>query len=80
MRSIAVSKFKSTCLAVLAEVARTGQPVVVTRFGKPLAEIVPPPAARTSRGWLGAMRGTGRIRGDVVSPVVPASDWDALRR
>jgi antitoxin (DNA-binding transcriptional repressor) of toxin-antitoxin stability system len=41
MREIAVSKFKATCLAVFQDVQKTGRPVRVTRFGKPLAEIVP---------------------------------------
>src|SRR6476620_6200719 len=42
MRDIAISKFKATCLAVLEDVRRTGAPVTVTRFGRPVAEIVPP--------------------------------------
>ena len=42
MESIAVSKFKATCLAVLQRVKRTGRPVRVTRFGKPVADVVPP--------------------------------------
>jgi prevent-host-death family protein len=79
-RSIAISKFKATCLAVLAEVNKTGQPVTVTRFGKAVAQIVPPaPAPRPGR-WLGAMRGTGRIKSDIVAPAVPTSAWESLRR
>jgi antitoxin (DNA-binding transcriptional repressor) of toxin-antitoxin stability system len=80
VRSIPISKFKATCLAVLAEVHKTGQFVTVTRFGKPVAEIGPPAAARRPSGWLGAMRGTGRIKGDIISPVVSAREWEALRR
>ena len=41
MKEIAISKFKATCTAVLEEVQRTGKPVRVTRFGKPVAEVVP---------------------------------------
>ena len=79
-RSIAISKFKATCLAVLAEVNKTGQPVTVTRFGKAVAEIVPPAPTPSPGGWLGAMRGTGRIKGDLVAPAVPTSAWESLRR
>jgi hypothetical protein len=30
-------------------------------------------------GWLDSLAGTGRIIGDIVSPVVEEADWDALR-
>ena len=40
MEEIAISKFKATCLAVMERVRRTRQPVLVTRFGEPVAEIV----------------------------------------
>ena len=44
--TIAISRFKATCLAVLERVHRTGRPVLVTRFGVPVAEVVAPrPAA-----------------------------------
>lgn len=79
-RSIAISKFKTTCLAVLAEVNKTGQPVTVTRFGKAVAEIVPAAPTPRPRGWLGAMRGTGRINGDIVAPGVATSAWESQRR
>ena len=76
--AIAISKFKATCLAVLERVRRTGRPVLVTRFGKPVAEIVPPPPER-SRRWIGALEGRARIVGDIVAPVAPAGEWDALK-
>ena len=76
---IAISKFKATCLGVLERVRRTRQPVLVTRFGKPVAEIVPPSREPRPVNWLGSMAGTGKITGDIVSPVVDADDWEALR-
>jgi antitoxin (DNA-binding transcriptional repressor) of toxin-antitoxin stability system len=79
MEQIAVSKFKATCLAVLEQVRKTRQPVLVTRFGRPLAQVAPPPVAERPAVWLGALAGTGRIRGDIVSPASDARDWDALR-
>ena len=72
-----ISKFKATCLAVLARVGKTGNPILVTRFGKPVAQIVPPPPER-SGCWLGSMRGRGRIRGDFVAPASDLADWAAL--
>lgn len=78
MDQIAVSKFKATCLAALDRVRRTGRPLRVTRFGKPLADVVPPQATPPGPGWLGAMKDRGRVTGDLVTPVSDASDWNAL--
>jgi prevent-host-death family protein len=80
MDEIPISKFKATCLAVLEEVRRTRRRVRVTRFGTPVAEIVPPSAGKRPRSWLGAMKGSGRIAGDVVRPAADARDWEALSK
>ena len=76
MREIQISRFKATCLSVLDRVAKTRQPVLVTRFGKPVARILPPPAPPGA--WLGAMKDSGAIRGDLVAPAVEARCWEAL--
>ena len=80
MESIPVSKFKATCLAVLQRVKRTGQSVVITRFGQPVAEVVPLQRRASKAQWLGAMAGRIRISGDVVGPVVDAKTWAAINR
>jgi prevent-host-death family protein len=77
--SIPVSKFKATCLAVLKRVKRTRRPVRITRFGKPVADVVPTPAPDASDAWVGAMAGRAKITGDVVKPVA-SEDWAARRR
>jgi hypothetical protein len=79
MDEIAVSKFKATCLAALERVRRTGRPLRVTRFGRPLADVVPPRISADEGTWLGAMAGRGRITGDVAAPVAEEDDWDALK-
>jgi antitoxin (DNA-binding transcriptional repressor) of toxin-antitoxin stability system len=67
MREIAISKFKATCLSVLEEVR-------VTRFGRPVAEVVSPkPEARPS--WLGCARGSAEILGNITEPVGAFSRW-----
>jgi prevent-host-death family protein len=76
--TIPISKFKATCLAVLQKVKRTGRPVLVTRFGKPVASIVPPPTPVRRRDWLGSLAGTATIVGDIVSPASPEEDWEVL--
>jgi prevent-host-death family protein len=76
MEEIAISKFKATCLAVLEKVKKTGQPVLVTRFGQPIAQIIPPVATSHVRK-LGTLAGTAEIHGDIVGPITDISDWDA---
>ena len=78
MQEIAISKFKATCLAVLERVRRTRRPIRVTKFGDPVAEVVPPSANPKKKHWLGSMAGTGRIVGDIVSPAVDEKDWESL--
>jgi prevent-host-death family protein len=79
MEEIAISKFKATCLAVLERVRKTGKPVLVTRFGEPMAELSPTHASRKPKHWVGSLAGTGQITGDIVSPASAEDDWDALR-
>ena len=78
MDEIAISKFKATCLAVLEQVRKTRRPIRVTKFGEPVAEVVPPSPKAKKEPWLGSMAGTGRIIGDIVSPASDEKDWEVL--
>lgn len=75
---VSISKFKATCLALLKKVKRTGQPILVTRKGEPMAQIVPPPPPKKPESWLGSFQSTGKIVGDIVSPATAESDWEAI--
>lgn len=79
MQTISISKFKATCLEVLKRVQKTSQPVLITKFGKPIAEVVPPSTLPRPTTWLGALAGTLDIKGDIVGPVAEERDWDVLR-
>ena len=74
-----ISKFKATCLATLERVRRTGRPLRVTRFGKPVADIVPPAPEPSAKSWLGSLRGTARIEGDITRPSSELVEWEVLR-
>lgn len=78
MEEIAISKFKATCLAVLEKVKKTGQPILVTRFGHPVAQITPPVQAKRAPKF-GTAVGSLTIRGDIVGPITDISDWDAAQ-
>ena len=79
MEEIAISEFKAKCLALLEQVRKTKKPIRVTRFGKPVAEVVPPSPAAVPSDWLGSLADTMEITGDIVSPVIEEGDWEALR-
>ena len=69
MEEIPISKFRAKCLAVLEQVRVTGKPVRVTRFGKPVAEVLPVAEVikgKKQRRILGTMAGRITILGDVL--------------
>lgn len=79
MREIAISEFKAKCLALLEQVQKTKKPIRVTRFGKPVAEVVPASPDAPAGDWIGSMKDSMKILGDIVSPANEESDWEALR-
>lgn len=77
MEAMPISKFKARCLSVMDRVRRTGQPVRVTRYGRPVADVVPAAPAREIRA-LGFLKDDTTITGDLIAPVMDVRDWDAL--
>jgi len=78
MKEVAISEFKAKCLALLDQVQKTKKPILITRHGKPVAEVVPPSPAPVA-DWIGSMKGTAKIVGDIVAPASDESDWEVLR-
>ena len=76
MRQIAAGQFKQTCLKLLEDVRATREPIVITKRGIPVAQLVPLPV---ESDWRGAMAGTGIIRGNLVAPATDSDEWEALR-
>jgi prevent-host-death family protein len=79
MKEVAISEFKAKCLSLLDQVQKTKRPILVTRFGKPIAEVVPASPQSGSRDLIGSMKGTFEILGDIVSPANDEQDWEVLR-
>jgi prevent-host-death family protein len=77
MRTVRASEFKAHCLALMDEVAATGEPLLITKHGKPIAELKPhrPPRAKS---LIGLDKGRIRILGDIVAPAYQG-EWDALK-
>jgi prevent-host-death family protein len=74
-RIIKASEFKAKCLALLDEVEQTGERLVVTKKGKPVAEVVPHKPKQ--RNLIGCLKGRGEILGDIISPI--DVEWEALK-
>jgi len=77
MTTIQASEFKAKCLALMDQVARTGETILVTKNGKPVAELRPhrPPRVKSP---LGLHKGQSVILGNVVEPL-DTSLWKALK-
>lgn len=71
-RTIPAGRFKAECLALLDRVAATGESMVVTKRGRPVAEVVP---LRTRERR--SLRGSVTVHGDIVAPIL--GDWDVER-
>lgn len=80
MREVAISEFKAKCLSLLEQVQKTKKPILVTRFGKPIAEVVPASPEAGPAAWIGSMKDTMKIVGDIVSPANKENEWEALRK
>ena len=78
MEKVPITKFRTNCFAVLERVRKTRKPILVTRFGEPLAEIAPPSQKPKKKTFLGGMVGTGRVVSDIVSPASEEKDWEVL--
>ncbi len=74
-KTMKASECKAKFLGVLDDVASKRERVIVTKNGKPVAEIVP--FVEKPRTLLGAMKGSVTILGDIMSPI--DVEWDALK-
>lgn len=79
MEQIAISKFKATCLRLITDVKNTGKSIIVTRKGEPVAIVSPPPPPPQKESWLGSMKDTIQITGDIISPVADEKEWEVLK-
>jgi prevent-host-death family protein len=74
MKRMPAGKFKAECLAVMDEVSQTGEAVLITKHGKPVAKLVAPD--NPADDVFGFMAGKVKIVGDIVGPVTPLEDWE----
>ena len=72
-RTIKASEFKAKCLALMDEVADTGEEIVITKRGAPVARLSP--YRKRPESFYGRYRGMIKIHGDLDDPL--DEDWEA---
>jgi prevent-host-death family protein len=72
--TIAAGEFKAKCLKLLDQVAKERKTLVITKHGKPVAQLSPIPAQNQ---LFGSMRGSVLWEGDIISPI--DVEWEAMK-
>lgn len=78
MKHMRASAFKARCLRVMNDIQATGEPVIVTKRGKPVVKVVP--AESETNDLFGFMAGKFRIVGAIEAPVVPLKHWKIMKK
>ena len=74
-KMVSATEFKAKSLALIDEMQRSGEPLTVTRRGKPSIKLVAEREEKPKPLILGAMKGTFTIHGDLIAPIDP--DWES---
>lgn len=69
------TEFKAKCLKIMDEVAESGERVLITKHGKPVAELVP--IRKKPKSLYGIDKGKIKILGDIISPI--DVEWEAMK-
>jgi prevent-host-death family protein len=72
--TIPAGEFKAKCLKLLDQVAEERKTLVITKHGKPVAQLAPMPAQDQ---LFGSMRGSVLWEGDIISPI--DVEWEAMK-
>ena len=74
-RMIKASEFKAKCLGLLDRSRADRRTLVITKKGKPVAQLTPHKPAK--RSPFGVWKGRVEILGDIISPI--DVEWEALK-
>ena len=72
-RTIKASEFRAKCLALMDEVADTGEEIVITKRGVPVARLAP--YRKSPASLYGKYKGLIKIHGDLDESVMD-DDWE----
>lgn len=74
-KEILISEFKAHCIAELKRVHNTGQPLIVTLRGQPIARVEPIRQTKEPMVQLGALSGQAKILEDLTA-IDFSDDWE----
>ena len=72
-RTMKASEFKAKCLKLMDEVAESGDEIVITKNGKPVANLAP--YRERPKSLFGIDKGRIQILGDIIEPI--DVEWEA---
>jgi len=72
--NISAAAFEAECLELMDQVEKTREPIIITKHGRPVAQLAP--ESPDPRSLFGYMKDTMKTVGDIVSPL--EADWSAL--
>ena len=75
MRSMGAAKAKAQFLGLLDEVETKREPVVVTKNGRPVAQVIPMPLEDRDP-IFGFLKGKIEIVGDIMSPIHTDEEYE----
>ncbi len=78
MKRMRAGVFKARCLALMDDIQASGEPLVVTKRGKPVVKVIP--FTVDNSDIFGFMADRMKIIGDIESPVVPLKDWKIFKK
>ncbi|OHV85074.1 type II toxin-antitoxin system Phd/YefM family antitoxin [Rhizobium sp. LCM 4573] len=79
-KTVAAAEFKATCLRLIDEINEDGEPITITKRGKPVAVLAPvAEKAGEKKGIVGVMKGSVLRYDDPFAPAIDPSEWEALK-
>lgn len=75
MKTISATEFKAKCLQLIDSVQSTGEELVISKRGRPVARVI---AEKETKPWL-ALRGKGTFKGDPFAPAVGKNEVESLK-
>lgn len=78
-KAVGATEFKAKCLNLIEQMTGDGEPIIITKRGKPVAILSPVPEIAAGTSIIGAMKGTVLSYDDPFSPVIEAGAWGANR-
>jgi len=78
-KTVGAAQFKARCLRLINEMREDGEPVTITKRGRPVAVLFPAPQTVEQPSIFGALRGSVLAYDDPCLPAADPADWTAMQ-